>query len=350
MAVARTPIELVRQLCTRDLKNNNIKVLILVAILRARSHMRLKDFTQIQPTTNDATVAFCKARGLQHSSHTVKCDKGCPSVRLHAILLSNTQSKDGDVLLYFHGGGYANAISGPGHLPFIVQCAEAAQSSTVYILEYKLAPNLQYPGQLQQACSAVRYLLTRHKVGSIMIGGDSAGANLAMALLGHIKSPHPEVERLQRVSNTGGHRFRAVYLLSPWTALRYTASSFSRNSTSDFVSSARLSDLTQAWQPSGPAGSFDVWAEPSSAGESFWRELAANKIFITMGDKEVLYDDIKRLAADMMQGHEYSGKSERKVEYAIGPEEVHVHSALETTLGLPYTGSSAAILNWLREL
>ena len=84
-------------------------------------------------------------------------------------------------VLYLHGGGYSfypRAYAGVA-----AEIALAAKSR-MFALDYRLAPEYPFPAQLQDALSAYRCLLqTGADPGSLVVAGDSAGGNLALALL-----------------------------------------------------------------------------------------------------------------------------------------------------------------------
>jgi len=84
-------------------------------------------------------------------------------------------------LLYLHGGGYSfypRAYAG-----FIAQITLAAKSRT-FALDYRLAPEHRFPAQLDDAVHAYRWLLQGNvDPCHLVVAGDSAGANLTLALL-----------------------------------------------------------------------------------------------------------------------------------------------------------------------
>jgi epsilon-lactone hydrolase len=84
-------------------------------------------------------------------------------------------------VLYLHGGGYSFY---PKSYPyFITQFTLAAKSKT-FALDYPLSPEHRFPVQLECALNAYRWLLesgTNPEV--LVLAGDSAGGNLALALL-----------------------------------------------------------------------------------------------------------------------------------------------------------------------
>jgi acetyl esterase len=87
-------------------------------------------------------------------------------------------------LLYFHGGGFAFA-SLHTHERLMRQLAVACRAVVVGV-EYRRTPEHPYPAALQDALAAWNWLIAggEGRFGKLAIGlvGDSAGANLALAL------------------------------------------------------------------------------------------------------------------------------------------------------------------------
>jgi epsilon-lactone hydrolase len=84
-------------------------------------------------------------------------------------------------VLYFHGGGYS--FYPRTYANFIALITLAAKSRT-FALDYRLSPEHRFPAQLEDALNAYRWLLGKGvDSGSLIIAGDSAGGNLALALL-----------------------------------------------------------------------------------------------------------------------------------------------------------------------
>ncbi len=85
------------------------------------------------------------------------------------------------LLVFFHGGGFAlgSVVSGD---PL---CRALAQQAGVRVLsvEYRLAPEHPFPAGLADAVVALRHVLDHReefRAGAVAVGGDSAGANLAL--------------------------------------------------------------------------------------------------------------------------------------------------------------------------
>jgi acetyl esterase/lipase len=93
-----------------------------------------------------------------------------------------TGNTESDVtVLYLHGGGYS--FYPQGYADFIALITLAAKSRT-FALDYRLAPEHQFPSQLEDAIEAYRWLLANGTDPEyLIVAGDSAGGNLTLALL-----------------------------------------------------------------------------------------------------------------------------------------------------------------------
>ena len=161
------------------------------------------------------------------------------------------------VFLYFHGGGYVNPIT-PEHLDWLLELQtdlSKTKSVAVAVLGYTCAPEGQYPLQLRQGAESLLWLLSAQGKkpedvshcfpcktiatcwlicsAQIFIGGDSAGANLALGLLSHILHPHPKFEDELRIKLP--NPLAGAILTSPWIKFPTDDDSTTRNAGSDFV-------------------------------------------------------------------------------------------------------------------
>ena len=85
------------------------------------------------------------------------------------------------LLVFFHGGGFAlgSVVSGDPLCRALAQQAGAR----VLSVEYRLAPEHPFPAGLSDAAAALRHVVAHraeYRAGAIAVGGDSAGANLAL--------------------------------------------------------------------------------------------------------------------------------------------------------------------------
>jgi len=98
------------------------------------------------------------------------------------------------VLIYFHGGGFA---IGSKRTHRALAAAYAAQGYLVFNVDYRLAPKHPFPAALEDACAAWLWVAEHareyggdpHRIG---LAGESAGANLALALTLACCTPRPE--------------------------------------------------------------------------------------------------------------------------------------------------------------
>jgi acetyl esterase len=118
-------------------------------------------------------------------------------------------------LLYLHGGGWV--IGSPDTHDRLARELAVAIGARVMSLAYALAPEHPYPEGLDDCVDAAQWLGTHGgeigiDVGRLLIGGDSAGGNLAAATL-------------LRLRREGGPAFRAaIYLYGAFTLSRDTPS------------------------------------------------------------------------------------------------------------------------------
>jgi acetyl esterase/lipase len=138
--------------------------------------------------------------------------------------------KGGPVVLYFHGGGYTicSATTYIASLSRLLQISNVQRKMDLQILslEYTLAPEARFPGQLNEALASLTYL-SKLDV-PIFLMGDSAGGNLVLALL-------------QKIQNTPlAPRIKGAILVSPWVNTEMPPKSAIKNMESDFVDVPQL--------------------------------------------------------------------------------------------------------------
>jgi monoterpene epsilon-lactone hydrolase len=176
----------------------------------------------------------------------------------------------GKVLLYLHGGGYAVG-SLKSHRHLVSRFAVAAHV-TGYHLDYRLSPEHPYPAALEDAEKAYRQLLASGIAPeNLVVGGESAGGNLASALLLKAKAeglPQPA----------------GLYLLSPWLDMSTTGASYDTVGSRDVVSSREIMDAyTAAFLNGQPDDSFTSPVRADLDG--------LPPILIQVGTEEVLLSD-----------------------------------------------------------
>jgi len=125
-------------------------------------------------------------------------------------------SSSKNVILYFHGGGYVSC-SPMTHRPITAALARDT-GFRVLALDYRLAPEHQFPMAFNQAVAAIHWLLMHgSKPSEIAVAGDSAGGGLVIALLAALRER--EASSLPRCG----------VAFSPWTDLGGTSPSLTAN-------------------------------------------------------------------------------------------------------------------------
>ena len=132
---------------------------------------------------------------------------GIPAERI-----TPTGAAPGKALLYLHGGGHViGSLKSHRHL---VSRLAVAAGVTAFHIDYRLAPEHPYPAALEDALKAYRQILASGIApDGIVVGGESAGGNLATALL-------------LKVRELGLPQPAGLYLLSPWLDMTTAGDSY----------------------------------------------------------------------------------------------------------------------------
>lgn len=184
------------------------------------------------------------------------------------------------VILYLHGGAYVCG-SPWTHLSLLQQICGASAAS-VLAPDYRLAPEAPFPAALEDAWSAYWWLLLRGTPpGRIVVGGDSAGGGLTLALLVALRDAHAPLPA-------------AAFCLSPWVDLAVTGRTVQTNEKCDYLNEPIIRQTAQMY-----AGEHDVH-------EALVSPLYADlhglpPILIQVGSNEMLLDDARRVARNALE-------------------------------------------------
>lgn len=114
------------------------------------------------------------------AERTVRTSAGPLSLRLYVP----DRGRALPVLVYFHGGGFVlNSIDSHDRL---LRLLAVRSGAAVCAVRYSRAPEARFPVQADQAAAVMRWLATHGEAlgldtGRLAVGGDSAGANLALS-------------------------------------------------------------------------------------------------------------------------------------------------------------------------
>lgn len=179
------------------------------------------------------------------------------------------------VILYCHGGGYSTGSS--LYARSLTSKLAAQTSMEVLCFDYRLAPENPYPAALEDAMKAWNYLmLLGYGAGDVIIAGDSAGGNLALALTLKLK----EEQRLLP---------RGLALMSPWTDLTSSGGSFQEKAELDPVLDEPYINRMVLAYASGQDLT-NPFISPL-----FGDFTGFPTVYIQVGENEILFDDSARL-------------------------------------------------------
>ncbi len=181
------------------------------------------------------------------------------------------------VILYLHGGGYVFGSSRT-HRAMLARLS-GLSGLAACLPDYRLAPEHAFPAALEDALAVYIELSAEHEV---IIGGESAGGGLALALLGEIL-------------RHGLRRPRGVFCFSPLTDMTFSGESMVSNADAEvMLPVARAGELARMYlRESDPR---DPRASPL-----FAAFRGAPPVWITAGDTEILLDDTRRMAARLRE-------------------------------------------------
>jgi len=275
----------------------------------ATSYRRAVSYAFIREVVNSFTVA-------EGQKMTLSTDKAYRRVAKSQNWIAHTIGLEHDakghwlghsdakyVMIYFHGGGFIVSAT-PAHLKYQFELQKAIRrlghDFSIFSLSYTLAPKAVYPTQLAQAAAALRFLVRDQgrDPETILLGGDSAGGNLAMALLSHLAHPHWGVEEV----DIGRRMLRGVLLISPWVAFGTVDDSFKRNAKSDCLTIGGLNRASNTYI--GPGGRHDNYTEPMRAPPEWWADVAnvVSEVMVWGGGGEILIDGIRRFQRNVKAG------------------------------------------------
>ena len=143
--------------------------------------------------------------GLIFSSFGIKIKRdnfsGIPGV----IFTPKNNVNKKSIIVYLHGGGYCFGSSLTTHKVGLTKLAKQTRL-VCYSVDYRLAPEHQYPAALDDALVAWKHIVSQNPNRNIILAGDSAGGGLSLALMMYLRDNN---ERLPD----------GAVLFSPWTDL-----------------------------------------------------------------------------------------------------------------------------------
>ena len=212
---------------------------------------------------------------LSHSKELTFVDVDLSGVHGEWTAVNRAHNKR-QVILHCHGGGYSTGST----IYARSITSKLAQNTNMRVLafDYRLSPEYPYPAALQDAMKAWNHLmLLGFGAKDVIVTGDSAGGNLALALTLKLK----EEKRMLP---------RALFLMSPWTDLTSSGESFETRKEVDPVLDAEyINKMIAAYVPEGE----DVKNPFISPLYGDLKNFPP--VYIQVGDNEILLEDSLRL-------------------------------------------------------
>jgi epsilon-lactone hydrolase len=201
------------------------------------------------------------------------------------------------VLVFFHGGGYCSG-SIRSHRRMATEAGRAAGVRTLAV-GYRLAPENPFPAARDDALTAWHWLGKQGiDAAHIAVGGDSAGANLSVALINQLRADSEELPA-------------CAWLVSPWTDLTMSGSTMTTKDAVDpLMHKGYLQELANAYVPAGMESN-----DPRIS--VLYADLhGLPPALIQVGSDETLLDDASRFATA-------AGAADVPVTLEIWPHMIH---------------------------
>ncbi|KAK2778501.1 alpha beta hydrolase fold protein [Colletotrichum kahawae] len=266
--------------------------------------MKAREIQFLQPPTIRTYETWIEKKRLANPELAEKLKRDVEMLPANdgSIMWLGNRKKAKKFVLFFHGGGYVVPLL-PGHVEWCWEAYVAGGPGektevAVAILQYTLVPEARYPTQLRQGVAALNHLLQSGvRPDNLIIGGDSAGGNLALLVARHLCLP-AQLD-IAPVSLSG--RLAGIFLVSPWLTSKTTTPSFQENNYVDMLTTTCMHGATsELLHPRFPAKSKSDESDLALAmpmdGDLGWVDDISNatkSLYITGGQQEAFRDDIR---------------------------------------------------------
>jgi len=303
------------------------------------SRLTPRQWNGVNPSDDEAYIEVSKKWGKTPKS--IVLEDGTS-----ANWIGNPDAKT--LIVNFHGGGYV--FSAPSYMVeymFRIQkfLTDSGKDVAVLMLAYDLAPDAKYPRQLQQANLLFHHLIDDlHRDPSrIILTGDSAGANLGIALMSHVLHPHPSptIPPL-----TLPCPIRGMIMLSPWVDFSFDRPSIKANRFKDYITPQTARLWAAGWLGTPwPHANTDFYNQPITAPQDWWEGFQVDEILVLAGKDEVLVDGILKFGETLQ-----AVKGKEDVQIFAAPGESHDFPNMEIYFKVKEMGEQTKLTrSWLAE-
>lgn len=256
-----------------DRRRGRIRRWLVFMMLRATARRMRVDEADIAAMRDDQARLDLRLGGGAVNARTVPVRAGA----VGADWLEPAQSRPERVILFLHGGAFMFRFPRT-HAAMIAPWCAALQARALMV-DYRLAPEHPFPAAPLDCHAAYRWLLDQGYEGrNIVLAGDSAGANLALATLYAIRRAYEPVPA-------------CAVLLSPVVDMTMSGATFVTHARRDPVFSLpQLIGIRNHYLR--PEQMLDPRASPLFEGFR-----GSPPLLIQVGSEEVLLDDSLRAAA-----------------------------------------------------
>ena len=215
--------------------------------------------------------------GLIFSSFGIKVKRDNFSGVPGAIFTPKTNVNKKSIIVYLHGGGYCFGSSLTTHKVGLTRLAKQTRL-VCYSVDYRLAPEHQYPAALDDALIAWNHIVSQNPNCNIILAGDSAGGGLSLALMMYLRDNNKRLPD-------------GLMLFSPWTDLTCSGETYQTKAKYDPMFTTNMpKDSAKNYVPESIKKT-DPYISPLYG--SFTN---LPRTLILVGENEILLDDSRLFA------------------------------------------------------
>ena len=215
--------------------------------------------------------------GLIFSSFGIKVKRDNFSGIPGAIFTPSKNVNTKSIIVYLHGGGYCFGSSLTTHKVGLTRLAKQTRL-VCYSVDYRLAPEHQYPAALDDALIAWNHIVSQNPNCNIILAGDSAGGGLSLALMMYLRDNNKRLPD-------------GLVLFSPWTDLTCSGETYQTKAKYDPMFTTNMpKDSAKNYVPEGVKKT-DPYISPLYG--SFTN---LPRTLILVGENEILLDDSRLFA------------------------------------------------------